>query len=251
MKKQMIIISIIFISLLCSGCFNKSATVEDESEDIIIYKPDTLAPVESDTLLLQDTLNATLEDSVILIEPIDTLKVNSVVSSIIDTVTLDTLGTASDILIEDTLSVIDKIPKQMEVIEEEPEVEEIIIEEIPPKDIEYLVKSGDSLWKIAKKQYNDPLMWRLIYEANYQNIENPDLIKSGMKIIIPVLNNDVQLKNNKYIVKKGETLWDIAQKITGSGTNWSKIVEANSHRILSIDLIYPGQILDIPTSYSP
>lgn len=48
---------------------------------------------------------------------------------------------------------------------------------------EYEVKSGDSLSKIAK---NYPgLTWQQIYEANKDQIKNPDIIHPGQKLKIP------------------------------------------------------------------
>lgn len=48
---------------------------------------------------------------------------------------------------------------------------------------EYEVKSGDNLSKIAK---NYPgLTWQKIYEANKDQIKNPDVIQPGWKLKIP------------------------------------------------------------------
>ena len=49
----------------------------------------------------------------------------------------------------------------------------------------YTVKSGDSLSKIAKERYGDAMQWRKIYEANTDQIKNPDLIQPGWKLKIP------------------------------------------------------------------
>jgi len=50
---------------------------------------------------------------------------------------------------------------------------------------EYVIKSGDSLSKIAKQYYGDASKWNKIFEANKDTIKNPDLIHPGQKIIIP------------------------------------------------------------------
>ena len=50
----------------------------------------------------------------------------------------------------------------------------------------YVVVSGDSLSKIAKRFYGDANDWRRIYEANREVIgANPDLIRPGQKLRIP------------------------------------------------------------------
>jgi nucleoid-associated protein YgaU len=49
----------------------------------------------------------------------------------------------------------------------------------------YTVAKGDSLSKIAKKYYGDASQWRRIFEANRDQIEDPDLIQPGWKLVIP------------------------------------------------------------------
>ncbi|AJA90148.1 peptidoglycan-binding protein LysM [Borreliella chilensis] len=49
----------------------------------------------------------------------------------------------------------------------------------------YIIKIGNTLWGISKKLYNDPYLWPKIWFANRQKIQNPDLIHSNWKIIIP------------------------------------------------------------------
>jgi nucleoid-associated protein YgaU len=49
----------------------------------------------------------------------------------------------------------------------------------------YTVKKGDSLSKIAKREYGDAQQWRRIYEANRDLIKDPDLIHPGQVLQIP------------------------------------------------------------------
>lgn len=49
----------------------------------------------------------------------------------------------------------------------------------------YTVKSGDSLSAIAQREYGDAGAWRRIYEANRDQIDNPDLIHPGQELKIP------------------------------------------------------------------
>jgi len=49
----------------------------------------------------------------------------------------------------------------------------------------YTVVKGDCLWNIAKRIYGNPLKWKLIYEANKAQINNPDLIYPGQVFVIP------------------------------------------------------------------
>lgn len=49
----------------------------------------------------------------------------------------------------------------------------------------YVVVQGDSLSKIAKRYYGDANQWRRIYDANRDQISNPDLIRPGQRLNIP------------------------------------------------------------------
>ena len=49
----------------------------------------------------------------------------------------------------------------------------------------YVVVAGDSLSKIAKRFFGDANQWRRIFEANRDQIQNPDLIRPGQKLKIP------------------------------------------------------------------
>jgi nucleoid-associated protein YgaU len=54
-----------------------------------------------------------------------------------------------------------------------------------PAGRSYTVKKGDSLSKIAKREYGDAQQWRRIFEANRDVIQNPDLIYPGQVFRIP------------------------------------------------------------------
>jgi len=49
----------------------------------------------------------------------------------------------------------------------------------------YEVKRGDSLSKIAKQFYGDPMKYKLIFEANQPMLDNPDVIFPGQTLRIP------------------------------------------------------------------
>ena len=49
----------------------------------------------------------------------------------------------------------------------------------------YTVVAGDSLSKIAKKIYGSANRWKEIWEANKDQIKNPDLIHPGQVLKIP------------------------------------------------------------------
>ena len=51
---------------------------------------------------------------------------------------------------------------------------------------EYTVKEGESLSKIAKEQLGAAHRWQYLYEVNKDRIKDPNKLKKGQKIIIPV-----------------------------------------------------------------
>ncbi|MBN3037940.1 MAG: OmpA family protein [Candidatus Omnitrophica bacterium] len=68
------------------------------------------------------------------------------------------------------------------VVEEEKDVES----EVKVSTREYTVKKGDSLWKIAEKEYGGGHRWKYLYELNKDTIKDPDNLKPGEKILIPI-----------------------------------------------------------------
>ena len=53
------------------------------------------------------------------------------------------------------------------------------------QDRTYTVVKGDSLSKIAKRFYGDAQQWKRIFEANKDQIKDPDLIHPGQTFRIP------------------------------------------------------------------
>ena len=57
-----------------------------------------------------------------------------------------------------------------------------------PEATFYEVKSGDTLSKIAKAHYGDPMKYNSIFEANKPMLTDPDKIYPGQKLRIPKLS---------------------------------------------------------------
>ncbi len=51
----------------------------------------------------------------------------------------------------------------------------------------HTVKSGESLSKIAKHYYGDPMKYKAIFEANTGILKNPDVIHPDQELVIPNL----------------------------------------------------------------
>ena len=51
--------------------------------------------------------------------------------------------------------------------------------------VKYVIKKGDSLSKIAKEFYGDPMAYKHIYQANTDILDDPNKIYPDQEIIIP------------------------------------------------------------------
>ena len=66
--------------------------------------------------------------------------------------------------------------QQQEKVESEPKV----------SSREYVIQKNDSLWKIAQKELGNGNRWKYLYELNKAKIKDPNKLKAGVKITIPV-----------------------------------------------------------------
>ena len=97
----------------------------------------------------------------------------------------------------------------------------------------YTVKSGDSLWSIAKK-----------YNVSVSDLKEVNGLTSSMLSIGDVLKIPVgdkeETKQNVYIVKKGDSLYKISQNYD---TTVSEIMQLNNLTSTALSI---GQVLEIP-----
>lgn len=70
---------------------------------------------------------------------------------------------------------------------------------VQPKEVLYSVVKGDCLWNIAKKKehYDNAFAWPKIYNANRDQIKNPDLIYPKQIFKIPNLTDEEKAKYDK------------------------------------------------------
>lgn len=95
----------------------------------------------------------------------------------------------------------------------------------------YVVKSGDSLWSIAKK-FNTT-----VSEIRNKNNLTTDVLKVGQLLRIP---GNTSSSDNIYYVKSGDSLWKIANQF---GTTVDAIKNQNG---LTSNVLQIGQQLIIP-----
>ncbi|PIE51434.1 hypothetical protein CSA37_11955 [Candidatus Fermentibacteria bacterium] len=118
------------------------------------------------------------------------------------------------------------------------------IERIRNSGVNHTIVEGESLWTIASYHYyfGDGSEWPRIYERNSAHISDPNMIYAGDTIIVPVP------MANTYTVVEGDFLGKIAGYgiVYNSRGEWPRLYEANRGQISDPNLIYPGQVLDIP-----
>ncbi len=108
----------------------------------------------------------------------------------------------------------------------------------PNGNIYYIVKSGDTLSHIA-------LWYNTTVEelVKLNNIQNPNLIYVGQRILILASDEPNKEKEITYTVRYGDSLWKIANRY---GVSVNSLVTLNN--IQNPNLIYPGQQIKVKVS---
>ncbi len=117
-----------------------------------------------------------------------------------------------------------------------------------PPAVFYTVTKGDTLSKIAKRQYGDAMKYPVIFEANKPMLTDPDKIYPGQVLRIPPMTGTYSAAISTYEVKSGDTLSKIAKEMYGDASKYQRIFEANQPMLDNPDDIRVGQVLTIPPS---
>lgn len=136
-----------------------------------------------------------------------------------------------------------------------PEPEEVAITtETTTNEVKesYSVQKGDSLWKIAEKNYNSGYNWVDIASAN--KLKFPFILNVGQEISIPKVEvKTLTVKDQKevkkiegdtYKVELGDSLWKIAVRAYGDGYKWPEIAKKNN--LKNPGVIIPEVSLSLP-----
>ena len=99
----------------------------------------------------------------------------------------------------------------------------------------YTIRRGDTLWGISRK-YGVTVQ----NIVSWNNIQNPNLIYPGQRLILYGNYSSSNSGNVYYTVQRGDTLWRIARRYR---TCPRRITRLNG--ITNPNLIYPGQVLKI------
>ena len=57
-------------------------------------------------------------------------------------------------------------------------------------EVSVKVARGNSLWRIARRQYGKGVLYSVIFDANRDQIENPDLIYPGQVFFVPLTDRN-------------------------------------------------------------
>ena len=86
------------------------------------------------------------------------------------------------------------------------------------------------------------------YILRFNEIQDEKVIAS---LETPIRQSDltkVDLSDNAILVQPGNSLWRISRRFYGEGILYTLIFKANKNKINNPDLIYPGQIFEVPKS---
>ncbi len=107
---------------------------------------------------------------------------------------------------------------------------------------------------LGKTNANKSGLWKFVLPSK---LEKTDLKVSSMvkgeNLVLDVSisidkfkNLDFDLVNRTFVVKPGNSLWRIARRTLGGGIYYTEIFKRNSKKISNPDLIFPGQVFNIP-----
>ncbi|HEY4977819.1 MAG TPA: LysM peptidoglycan-binding domain-containing protein [Candidatus Acidoferrum sp.] len=115
------------------------------------------------------------------------------------------------------------------------------------------VQTGDSLWNLSRQYLGKGSRWQEWLSRN-PTIGDPRRMQPGAVLLVPLAapHADVRdgppsgaLPPGTISVQSGDSLWRIAAKQFGRGTDWPCLAQANPD-LRDVDRIYPGQTLQIP-----
>ncbi|GEM_PF-1790121 len=93
-----------------------------------------------------------------------------------------------------------------------------------------------------------------IKEMDFVSIRAREWIRDDLKLYGAEAEEEVielevvpEQKGGTYTIVAGDSLWKIAEKSYGDGSGYTILYEANRNQLRSVDLIYPGQKILIPS----
>lgn len=108
--------------------------------------------------------------------------------------------------------------------------------------------AGDAEYSVTFIEAKDVKVYTITEAKTTQSANSSNNIDSGSRPASKTTDTSTNSEQTKtYTVKKGDCLWNIAQKLLGRGSRWQEIYNLNKSVIGSNpNLIYAGQVYVIP-----
>ena len=100
----------------------------------------------------------------------------------------------------------------------------------------------DGLWKF---EYDKKIKFGKI-NLRIDLLTNNELISMSTPIFMENMAKIINNSDNRIVVQPGNSLWRIARKTLGGGVFYSEIFKKNALKIKDPDMIFPGQVFDLP-----
>jgi len=108
----------------------------------------------------------------------------------------------------------------------------VSLEELEAK--ESAEEGGDLIVQMTMRAYQ-------AYAATRVAVEDQNIIFE-----VPVRETDNRPQHTTHTVARGDTLWGIARRFLGDGRRYREIFDLNRDQISNPNLIFPGQVLQLP-----
>lgn len=109
--------------------------------------------------------------------------------------------------------------------------------------LDQTTSGADGRWTIAPATRIEPGVYTLHVVQLDENGRPAYAIELPFERARP---DQVDLRDGRVIVQPGNSLWRISRRAYGRGAQYTIIYEANRDQIRDPDLIYPGQIFEVP-----
>ncbi|MCO5143646.1 MAG: LysM peptidoglycan-binding domain-containing protein [Oligoflexia bacterium] len=109
-----------------------------------------------------------------------------------------------------------------------------------------VIRSGDTLPRLAKKYLGSRKKWKVLAEMN--GLESTKDLRIGRKLLVAEAKQSDRVPAAKQrftitTVRRGETLADVSYRLYGTHKKWKKILDWNKDKISDLDNLIVGQKL--------
>ena len=108
---------------------------------------------------------------------------------------------------------------------------------------------------VGKSLVDENGLWEFEYDKNIKFgrinlridlLTNNELISMSTPIFMENMARIINNSENRIVVQPGNSLWRIARRTLGGGIFYSEIYKKNRLKIKNPDMIFPGQVFDLP-----